>query len=346
MDMLFALSSVASPRQYRKVQNELEVMLGGPDKVLVSLSVRSAFDLFLQAMDFPPGSELITTNINVQNMKDIAKHHRLVLKCIDIDISDLQPKLSDIEEIITPKTVCIMVVQLFGRKYRTANIREIARKHDILLIEDCSQGYSGPHCVRECDSDVTFFSFGTIKRSTCFGGAITVASRPEILQKMRHLQELYAYQGRLTYFKKLVKYVVFMLVLNIPHMSWLVAKLIGMFGLDYKMFVKNRLRGFYGDIIEMIRFQPALPLLLLLKRRTSQQIVDTNDNSPRGITNAEFAIACLLEKPVYVVGCLSEIRDYWLFPVLVVSIINFMYNTFRSNLLLDSIKQKICLQKS
>ena len=38
------------------------------EQVLTTLSVRSAFDLYLQSRNFPPGSEIIMTAINIPDM--------------------------------------------------------------------------------------------------------------------------------------------------------------------------------------------------------------------------------------------------------------------------------------
>ena len=317
IDMLCALSYISSRQKYKAVQEEIEHFLGGPDQILVSLSVRSSFDLLLQAMDFSEGSELISTCINVQSMTDIAKHHGIILKGVDINLSNLQPDIAQIEAQITPKTIGIMVVQLFGYKFRMRELRKIAEKHDLILIEDCAQAFSGPQCFKEIESDFAFFSFGSIKRFSCIGGACIVSNNPDILQRMRTIQNCYSYQGRMEYFLKLAKYVLVMCLINFPFIAAVASRFVTWLGIDYKVFMKSRLRGFTGDLMKLIRYQPSLPLLLLIRRRMNK-ILHESSQTQNGVLKAEYALSSLIEKPVYIVGCLSEIRDFWLFPILVV----------------------------
>lgn len=52
------------------------------NSVLPCLSVRTGLDLFLQVKNYPPGSEVIMSAINIPDMVHIVKHHDL--KVLDI----------------------------------------------------------------------------------------------------------------------------------------------------------------------------------------------------------------------------------------------------------------------
>ena len=56
---------------------------------------------------------------------------------IDPDTFNIDPER--IEEKVTPKTKAIMPVHLFGQAARTERINEIAKKHDVPVIEDAAQ---------------------------------------------------------------------------------------------------------------------------------------------------------------------------------------------------------------
>jgi dTDP-4-amino-4,6-dideoxygalactose transaminase len=47
------------------------------NSVLPCLSVRSGLDLYLKVMNFPPGSEVIMSAINIPDMVTVVKHHNL-----------------------------------------------------------------------------------------------------------------------------------------------------------------------------------------------------------------------------------------------------------------------------
>jgi len=63
------------------------------ESALITLSVRSTFDLYLQARNFPKGSEIIMTGINIGDMIQIIKDHGLVPIPVDLDLYTMAPSL-------------------------------------------------------------------------------------------------------------------------------------------------------------------------------------------------------------------------------------------------------------
>ncbi len=49
-----------------------------PNPAIPCLSVRSAFDLYLEVVKFPRGSQVLMTAVNVPGMTDVIRHHGLV----------------------------------------------------------------------------------------------------------------------------------------------------------------------------------------------------------------------------------------------------------------------------
>ncbi|MCA1675769.1 MAG: DegT/DnrJ/EryC1/StrS family aminotransferase, partial [Actinobacteria bacterium] len=82
-DALFALGAAVLIRRRR---NGLDVRAA-----MVCLSVRSAFDLFLTAIDLPEGDEVLVTAITHPDMVRILELHRLVPVPVDIDPESLAP---------------------------------------------------------------------------------------------------------------------------------------------------------------------------------------------------------------------------------------------------------------
>ena len=67
------------------------------DQGLVCLSVRSAWDLVLEALDWPPGSEVIVSAITHPDMITIIRAHGLVAVPVDVDLNTLAPAVADLE---------------------------------------------------------------------------------------------------------------------------------------------------------------------------------------------------------------------------------------------------------
>ena len=66
------------------------------ERAVVTFSVRSMLDLYLQVRNFPPGSEIIMTGINIPDMLKIMNEHKIVVVPVDLDIATLAPKVEDV----------------------------------------------------------------------------------------------------------------------------------------------------------------------------------------------------------------------------------------------------------
>lgn len=77
--------------------------LGQPSELLITISVRTAWSLFLRVLDLPKGSEVLMTSINIPDMVQIVREYELVPVPVDIDVETTAPTLEDIKEVATPK---------------------------------------------------------------------------------------------------------------------------------------------------------------------------------------------------------------------------------------------------
>src|SRR5438128_2167893 len=79
---------------------------------LVMLSVRSGLDLLLQTVQWPAGSEIIFSAINIPDMMMVVRQHGLVPVPADLDIERLAPNLDLLERAISPSTKAILTAHL------------------------------------------------------------------------------------------------------------------------------------------------------------------------------------------------------------------------------------------
>src|SRR3954470_6291977 len=179
------------------------------DEAVLSLSVRSGLDLLLRALELPAGSEVIMSGVTISDMARIVEQHGLVPVPVDVDAATLQPVQEQIEHAITPRTRAILVAHLFGSHIEMAPIVELARNHDLLVIEDCAQAFVGSGYAGHAESDCALFSFGPIKTATALGGAVVRVREPEVRSRMHELQTAYPIQTRWGYLKRLAKYAAF-----------------------------------------------------------------------------------------------------------------------------------------
>jgi perosamine synthetase len=237
------------------------------EEAIVSLSVRSGLDLLLTALRLPRGSEVVTSAVTIPDMVRIIEHHGLVPVPVDVDGQTLQPVLEHLERSITPRTRAILVAHLFGTHIEMGPIIELAKQHDLLVIEDCAQAFVGNQYAGHPDSTCALFSFGPIKTATALGGAVVRVPDAELRSRMIELQQEFPVQSRWSYAKRLTKYATFRLLCK-PFNYGLLVRALGRLGIDYDRALGNAAHSFgASDFFLQIRRQPCTPLLRMLERR-------------------------------------------------------------------------------
>ena len=154
----------------------------------------SGLHLCVNALDLKAGDEVITTPFSFIASANVLLHEKCVPVFVDIDPKILNINAKKIEAAITPKTKAIMVVHVFGRPSPMREIREIAEKYDLKIIEDACEAI-GAEYENECVGklgDCAVFGFYPNKQITTGEGGIIVTDDEKIAKKCRMLRN----QGR------------------------------------------------------------------------------------------------------------------------------------------------------
>lgn len=148
--------------------------------------------LALKAYDIGPGDEVITVpNTFVSTVSAIAlagARPVLVDVCEDYNIDPTK-----IEAAITPNTKAIIPVHLTGRVCRMDEIAPIARKHDLIVIEDSAQAVAATYEGKTAGSfgHVGCFSLHPLKTlGACGDGGAVVSDDEGILEKIKLYRNL------------------------------------------------------------------------------------------------------------------------------------------------------------
>jgi dTDP-4-amino-4,6-dideoxygalactose transaminase len=90
-----------------------------------------------------------------------------------------------IEKQITEKTKAIIVVDLFGQPYDVEKINAIAKKHNLIVIEDAAQAIGSYYDGKQAGTlgDIGCFSFTQGKHFTCGEGGFIVTKNEELYMK-------------------------------------------------------------------------------------------------------------------------------------------------------------------
>lgn len=152
----------------------------------------SALWIALLAMGVGPGDEVITTPNTFIATAEAISFAGATPVFVDIDEQTYNIDPARIEAAITPKTKVIIPVHLFGQMADMAPIMAIARKHNLMVIEDASQAHGAYYNGRRAGSiaDVGCFSFYPGKNLGAFGeaGGI-VTNNSELAAKMRMIRD-------------------------------------------------------------------------------------------------------------------------------------------------------------
>ncbi|KAL4217219.1 hypothetical protein ACF0H5_023671 [Mactra antiquata] len=278
--------------------------------VLPCLSVRSGLDLYLKVMNFPPGSEVIMSAINIPDMVHVVRHHNLKVVPLDISIETTEPKVELLPHLVTDKTVAILIAHIYGKWCDMDPIIEAAQQYNLIVIEDCAESFCGYHRLGDPRSDVALFSFGVIKYCTSFGGAIVKIRDQLLYDKMMQTYNQYPTQKSSEYLTKICKYMFFFGSLE---MSTGIMYICRSLNIDYKSFFLKLLRGFPKDMLRRIKHKPSTPLLSTMKRRFENFKQSEFENAQ---VKGEYARQRLPEN-AQLIGMKAKINNYWLFPILV-----------------------------
>src|SRR5699024_9859731 len=101
----------------------------------------SAIHLAVAAVDPDPGDEIITTGLSDAGTVLPILAQNAVPVFADLDPYTGNLDVASVAERITNRTKAIIAVHLFGQPAPVTELRELADRHGIYLIEDCAQAY-------------------------------------------------------------------------------------------------------------------------------------------------------------------------------------------------------------
>src|SRR3989344_852549 len=149
--------------------------------------------LALKAFNIGPGDEVITQG-NAYNAGVTAiLRASAIPRYVDIVPDTLLMDVAKLERAITPKTRAILPVHLYGQASDMTAIMAIAKKHKLIVIEDCAQAHGAEWKGKKVGAwgDAAAWSFYPTKNLGAFGdaGAVTT-SDVKIAEEIRMLRNL------------------------------------------------------------------------------------------------------------------------------------------------------------
>jgi perosamine synthetase len=150
----------------------------GVKHALATSSCTTALFLSAQILGLQEGDEVITTPQTFWVTTWPMLAHKCCIRFADIDPNSLNIDPATIGPLITEKTKAIYVVHYGGQAVDMDPVMEIARRHNLRVVEDCAHApgatYKG-RCVGTF-GDVGCFSFHSLKNMTTGEGGMLVTN--------------------------------------------------------------------------------------------------------------------------------------------------------------------------
>ena len=152
----------------------------------------AALDLAVSALKIAPGDEVIMPTFTIISCASSVIKAGAKPILIDADPNTWNMNVNDIEASITPNTVAIMAVHIYGLPVDMDPLLEIANRYKLVVIEDAAELIGANYKNNPCGSfgHVSTFSFCPNKQITTGEGGMVVTNDLQIRDRCKSLRNL------------------------------------------------------------------------------------------------------------------------------------------------------------
>jgi len=191
LDVIDSTAFINGP-EVKSFQQELEHYLS-VKHVIPCANGTDALQMAMMALDLKPGDEVITASFTFVATAEVIALLQLKPIVVDVDPNTFNVDPACIEKAITPRTKAIVPVHLFGQCADMEAILDIARRHNLHVIEDTCQAIGaqytfsdGRKAMAGTMGDMAAMSFFPSKNLGCYGdGGAIFTSNDELAEKLR-----------------------------------------------------------------------------------------------------------------------------------------------------------------
>jgi len=152
-----------------------------------------ALQIALMALGLKPGDEVITPTFTFIATAEVVALLGLTPVVVDVDFDTFNISLESVKRAITSRTKAIVPVHLFGQNADMEGILDIAKEHNLYVIEDACQSIGSIYTYSDgnvsqsgCMGDIGCTSFFPSKNLGCFGdGGAIFTNNDNLANKMR-----------------------------------------------------------------------------------------------------------------------------------------------------------------
>lgn len=179
IEVLESTAYINGPKVH-EFQKNLENYLG-VKHVIPCANGTDALQIAMMGLGLKPGEEVITADFTFAATVEVIALLQLTPVLVDVDPNDFNIDIEAIKKAITPKTKAIVPVHLFGQCANMDAIMELAKAHNLFVIEDNAQAIGATYTSKDGTKakagtigHVASTSFFPSKNLGCYGdgGAI------------------------------------------------------------------------------------------------------------------------------------------------------------------------------
>lgn len=170
-------------------EQKFKEFIGAKNAVAVD-SATNGLHIALRALGVKAGDEVITTPYSFVATANSVLYCNAKPVFADIDWKTLNISPTQIKKKITAKTKAILIVHTAGVPCEMDEIKEIAAKKNLPIVEDCAHALPAKWNGRKigADSDAAVFSFHPVKNMTAAQGGMITTKNSELTEVMKALR--------------------------------------------------------------------------------------------------------------------------------------------------------------
>ena len=176
-----------------KFENDFANYIGCSNSISVSNGT-VAIELALKSLPLKPGTEIIVPNLTFAATINAIINSGFKPVLTDISIDDWNIDINELKKNISKKTSAILVVHLYGIPNKLDEIKKIAKKNKLFIVEDCAEslGTKVKNFKIGLVGDAATFSFYPNKLITTGEGGIAIFKNKKYYNKALQIRN----QGR------------------------------------------------------------------------------------------------------------------------------------------------------
>ncbi len=150
----------------------------------------SALHLCMLAADIGPGDEVIVPSLTFAASANCVRYVGATVRFADVRPDTLTIDVARVADLVTPQTRAIVAVDYAGLPCDLAQLRALADRHRLLLIEDACHAVGARYQGRRVGSiaNLTAFSLHPVKHMTSGEGGVVTTNDERLATRIRTLR--------------------------------------------------------------------------------------------------------------------------------------------------------------